>query len=406
MASPYTQYTPEQINTFLDSKGAAGSDPWAMLAYARQHNADPMAVAAARGIDPTVAQQWLTGAQQQLSGPVADTRGLADRNPYMAYNLAKQRGMSNDQAATMYGKDGNTVNDWLSNAGLHLTAPTGTMPPISGTMPPMANTPMPLAPSTAGSTPAAMPTTGGGNGTVGVPDYMVSPSSNQGGNPYMPAGGPRANYGNDPRIGGPSGWGGPMGNQGFRGLADYLFDNPSTQAMGNEVTRGVMNTLQRQALPAIRGNAMAAGTVGGSRQGVAEGLATGEAMSGLAGALANLYGNQFNQDRSYGLQDRGLGLQSDALDFNIHRGNLQDMRQGQLDSLGFMDQMTRWGQQGVGVANQTRERPFTDWQKFVGPASQMAGLGGQQSQTLQGNPYLGALGGYLAGSGWGNKQGG
>ena len=394
----YTDYSSDQINQFLNSKGAAGSDPWAMLAYARQYNADPMKVAAARGIDPAEAQRWLTGAQQQMAGPIADTRGLADRNPYMAYNVAKSRGMSSDQAATLYGKDGNTVNDWLSNAGLNLTSPTATMPPIGGTAPPLNNspaTPNPyLAPSTAGSTPATMPATGPGNGAVGVPDYMVSPPSNQ------PAGGPGSNYGNDPRMGGPGGWGGSMGNQGMRGLADYLFQNPSTRAIGNEVTRGIMNVLQRQALPAIRGNAMGTGTVGGSRQGVAEGLATGEAMSGLAGALARLYGDQYNQDRGY-------GLQSDALDFSVHRGNLQDMRQGQLDQLGFLGQMENWNRGGIGVANQTRDRPFTDWQRFVGPASQMAGLGGSQTQNLQGNPYLGALGGYLAGSGWGNnRQGG
>ena len=381
----YNPYTSQQINSEIDRLGI-GNDPWAMLAHAKKNNADPMAVAAARGIDPTAAQQWLTSAEQQLAGPIADTRGLADRNPYMAYNVAKSRGMSSDQAATMYGKDGNTVNDWLSNAGLNLTSPTATMPPIGGTAPPLNNspaTPNPyLAPSTAGSTPATMPATGPGNGAVGVPDYMVSPPSNQ------PAGGPGSNYGNDPRIGGPRG--GAMGNQGFAGLADYLFQNPSTLAMGNELMRQTNNNLFRNVLPQIRGNAMAAGTVGGSRQGVAEGLGIGEAMAALAGAQANLYGSQYNADRGY-------GLQSDALDFNIHRGNLQDMRTGQLDQLGFLDQMNRWGQQGIGIANQTRDRPFTDWQRFVGPASQMAGLGGSQTQNLQGNPYLGAFGGWMAG---------
>ena len=116
----YTDYSSDQINQFLNSKGAAGSDPWAMLAYARQYNADPMKVAAARGIDPAEAQRWLTGAQQQMAGPIADTRGLADRNPYMAYNVAKSRGMSSDQAATMYGKDGIRVN--AVSPGLILTA--------------------------------------------------------------------------------------------------------------------------------------------------------------------------------------------------------------------------------------------------------------------------------------------
>lgn len=383
----YTDYTPDQINQFLNSKGSAASDPWAMLAYAKQYNADPMKVAAARGIDPAQAQQWLTSAQQQLSGPIADTRGLADSNPYMAYNLAQQRGYTGDQAASLYGKSSGDVSGWLGSTGLSLGGSPGGTPPlqVGGKPTQAANSPANpyAAPSTTGSTPAAMP---GGNGAVGVPDYMVSPPNpytQQPRNPYMPAGGPGSNGANDPRM--------SMGNQGFGGLTNYLFQNPSTLAMGNEVARGVNDNLMRNIMPTIRGNAMGSGTVGGSRQGVAEGLATGESMKGLAGALANLYGNQFSQDRGY-------GLQSDALDFNIHRGNLSDMRQGQMDQLGFLNQMTNWGQQGVGVANQTRDRPFTDWQRFVGPASQMAGLGSQQTQNLQGNPYLGALGGYMTGS--------
>ena len=388
----YNPYTAQQINSEVDRLGI-GNDPWAMLAHARKNNADPMAVAAARGIDPTAAQQWLTGAEQKLSGPTANMRGLADSSPYEAYLRAQQGGYTADQAGALYGKTGADVQNWLGSTGLSLGgAPggsTGGNPylQIGGTPTPVANTPQQYAgagASTAGSAPATMPAAGPGNGAPGTPNYLVAAPSGQG-NPYMPAGGPGSNGRNDPRTGG------PMGNQGFGGVADYLFQNPSTMAMGNEVSRGVMNALQRQALPAIRGNAMAAGTVGGSRQGVAEGLATGEAMSGLAGALANLYGNQFNQDRGY-------GLESDALDFGIHRGNLQDMRQGQQDQVGFLDQMARWGQQGVGVANQTRDRQFSDWQRFVQPAAQIGGMGGTQSQNLQGNPYLGAIGGYLAGS--------
>lgn len=380
----YTDYTPDQINTLLNSNGA--SDPWAMLAYAKQYNADPMKVAAARGIDPTAAQQWLTGAEQKLSGPTANMRGLADSNPYEAYLRADRGGYTADQAGSLYGKSGADVQSWLGSTGLSLGGSAGGNPylQIGGAPTQAANSPASpyTAPSTTGSTPATMPATNG-NGAVGVPDYMVSPPNpytQQPRNPYTPAGGSGSNGANDPR----------MGNQGFGGLTNYLFQNPSTLAMGNEVARGVNDNLMRNIMPTIRGNAMGSGTVGGSRQGVAEGLATGESMKGLAGALANLYGNQFNQDRGY-------GLQSDALDFGIHRGNLQDMRQGQLDQLGFLNQMTNWGQQGVGVANQTRDRQFTDWQRFVQPASQMAGLGRSGTQTLEGNPYAGVIGGWGAG---------
>lgn len=401
MAAPYTQYTSQQINDFINQKGI-GSDPWAMYNFRQQYNADPAALDAARGWAPGTAQGFMDQAQQTLAGPIAGTRELDTTNPHMAYALAMQRGNTAGQADTMYGMDSGTAAGWAQQQGYTgFGAPSGpaTMPPIGGTPAPAANSPATPNPYLSGAS-SASPSVPTGPGTWIQPG-LGAPTISQGaqpradfgitgrGNPYMPAGGAGSNFGNDPRIGGPRG--GAMGNQGLGGLADYLFQNPSTRAMGNEVTRGVMNTLQRQALPAIRGNAMASGTVGGSRQGVAEGLATGEAMSGLAGALANLYGNQFNQDRSY-------GLANDTLDFNIHQGNLGTMRQGQLDQMNFLGQIAGLNQQGIGVANQTRDRPFTDWQRFVGPASQMAGLGGQQTQNLQGNPYLGALGGYLAGS--------
>jgi hypothetical protein len=383
----YNPYTPDQINSEIKRRGLE-NDHWGQYNLVKEFNADPAAFDTARGLAPGTASAWSANAQQQLAGPIADTRGLADSNPQMAYALTQQRGYTPGQADTLYGKDAGTSASWMQGqgyGGAPAPAPASGGNPylqIGGT-----------APGPANNSPASPYT--------GAPGYMAAAPSGQG-NPYLsPAGGPRSNGANDPRTGGlgpswmkgmdgPSG-GGPMGNQGFGGVADYLFDNPSTMAMGNEVARQTNNNLQRNILQGIRGNAMAAGTVGGSRQGVAEGIATGDAMSGLAGALANLYGGQFNQDRSH-------GLQSDALDFGIHRGNLQDMRQGQQDQLGFLGQMANWGQQGVATANQTRDRQFSDWNRFVGPASQMAGLGGSQSQNQQGNPYLGALGGWLAGT--------
>lgn len=320
------------------------------------------------------------------------------------YSAAQQFGVDAsqlDRVGSSQGWWGNTgATDWVTSKGLG--GALGTQAPaaggnpylqVSGTPTPVANTPQQY-PGAGAST--GGPIAGNATGTMTPGPTLPMPGApgdiwndprwgSRGGNPYMPAGGQGSNYGNDPRMGMPS-----TGNQGFGGLGDYLWQNPSTMAMGNELTRQSNNNLFRNVLPQIRGNAMASGTVGGSRQGVAEGLGIGEAMAALAGAQANLYGNQFNQDRGY-------GLQSDALDFGIHRGNLQDMRQGQMDQVNFLNQMTQWGQQGVGMANQTRDRPFTDWNRFVQPASQMAGLGGQTTQQLSGNPYAAVLGGWAAG---------
>jgi hypothetical protein len=397
----YTQYSPEQINSYFQQNKVSGDDPWAWYNHAKQNNADPLAVAAARGVGADQAQAWLSANIPGLTNQIQGQAQLAQTNPQQAYAAAQARGYSTGVAEQVFGAGSGAAAPWAQSQGLTgFGSQAGGGNPylqIGGTPTQAANSPAsPYAgagASTAGSTPATMPATGPGNGT-NVPDYMVSPGSNQPGgqqrNPYMqPAGGP--SYGNDPRSGGPGQWGQTGQQGGMAGLGRYLSENPHMLAMGNEITRNVNDNLQRNIMPGIRGNAMASGTVGGSRQGVAEGLATGESMKGLAGALANLYGGQFNQDRGY-------GLQSDALDFGIHRGNLQDMRQGQQDQVGFLGQMANWNQQGIGAATQVRDQPFADWQRFVQPASQMAGLGGQTSQQLQGNPWLGAMGGYMAGS--------
>ena len=59
---------------------------------------------------------------------------------------------------------------------------------------------------------------------------------------------------------------------------------------------------QRNQLPAIRNNAVAAGGLGGSRQGIAEGLAISDLNQTLVNQEAGLRSGQFNQDQSNQLQ--------------------------------------------------------------------------------------------------------
>jgi len=60
--------------------------------------------------------------------------------------------------------------------------------------------------------------------------------------------------------------------------------------------------LQRNQLPAIRNNAVAAGGLGGSRQGIAEGLAISDLNQTLVNQEAQLRSGQFNQDQQNQLQ--------------------------------------------------------------------------------------------------------
>ena len=166
--------------------------------------------------------------------------------------------------------------------------------------------------------------------------------------------------------------------------------NPYTRAMMGNITQAVTQNLNRNIFPGIRRGQVANGTLGSTRQGIAEGIAIGDTNQALANAATNLYGNQFNADRSY-------GLQSDALDLNVYNANQNWMRQGQQDQLGLMDRMLGWQNMGLQNATNVQNTPFNYWQGFVNPATQMAGLGGTQSQQMQGNPYLTGIGGAVTG---------
>lgn len=342
-------YTPEQIKQFITDKGIA-NDPYAMYNYAKQYGVSAGEVDNALGAQSGQSASWISkqglpqigqqGGAQAGAGysdaQVKDMMGRLGGSPQSMYTMAQQTGISSDQVDRAMGYDKGTSQNWIQQQGLgQLGAPQQPPPP------------------------------GGG----GTPPSMPPP------NPYMPN--PTANP-NQPMAGGQGGQGGP-GQQ-----------NPYMQQIGQDITRQVTNNLQRNILPGIGRGAVAAGGYGGSRQGIAEGLAIGETNANLSGQLANLYGNQFNTDRNY-------GLQSDALDLNVYNANQNWMNQGQQNQIGLIDRMLGWNQQGLNTATQAQNTPLNYWQQFTNGATQIGGMGGTNSQQLQGNPYLGAIGGAMTG---------
>lgn len=303
------------------------------------------------------------------------------------------------------------LQSWASGGGQAAAQPAATAQPFGG--------------ATAGAPaqgPVANPyLTGGGGGLTLAPNpeggyntykppAAAAPTTQQTGvpgatqpNPYLPATGsstqPMAGGGfnsyNGQSMQGTQGQR-PMGQTqnpymqqggGGRGMG---FDNPYTSWMADSIGQKLGQNLQRNLLPGIRSAASQAGGLGGSRQGIAEGVAIGDTMTGYGQALSGLYSGQYNQDRNY-------GLQSDALDLNVYNTNQNWMRQGQQDQIGLVDKMLGWNQGGLNTATQAADQRFNDWNKFVGPATQMGGLGGTNTQNMQGNPYLGALGGAMTG---------
>ena len=176
--------------------------------------------------------------------------------------------------------------------------------------------------------------------------------------------------------------------------------NPYLPAMADDITRRASTQFMQQINPAINRAAVANGGYGGSRQGIAQGLAMSQGMDNIAGQLSGLYANQFNADRNY-------GLANDALDLNVYNANMGWMNQGQQNQLNALDRLLGWNQQyGIGNSTNVQNTPLNYWQQFSNTGAQLGGMGGTQSQNLQGNPYLGALGGAMTGAKLWNAWGG
>lgn len=377
-------YSDQEIKNFIQQQGIQ-DNPYALYNYAKQYGVAPGRIDQVMGYAPGTSDRWIQqqGLQGLAGGAVGGTaptqgnysadqvkqfiadKGISD-NPQAIHAYAQQYGVQPGQIESAMGYAPGAAANWQQQAGLAGQTPAG----YSAAQPTAAQ-PAPQQASQPATQQPGMPSMG--------QQYQQNPTAN----PYLPMAGGRA----------------PQGGQGGAGRNPYLQSgfappwdnaNPNTQWMAGQISQGVTDHLQRNLLPGIRSAASAAGGLGGSRQGIAEGIAVGDAAKGLSSSLAGLYGNQYNQDRGY-------GLQSDALDLNVYNTNQNWMRQGQQDQLGLADRLLGWNQNyGVGNATQAQNAPLNYWQQFGNQASQFAGLGGSQTQNMQGNPYLGALGGGMA----------
>lgn len=78
--------------------------------------------------------------------------------------------------------------------------------------------------------------------------------------------------------------------------------NPYLQDQAQAITNTATQNLNNNILPGINSGAMAAGGYGGSRQGIAQGLAIGQTNQGITNSLASLYGNAYAQDQQLAAQ--------------------------------------------------------------------------------------------------------
>lgn len=192
-----------------------------------------------------------------------------------------------------------------------------------------------------------------------------------------------------------------------------IANNPYLNQMMQNNARNVTDNLLRNALPSIRSNAAMAGQYGGSRQGIAEGLAIGEAAKGLADSSAKLQSNAWNT----GMQQRGQAGQLMANTFgNQLTGSLDAMRMmPNALQLGFMGPQyamdignLQQGQYQRSIDEQMARYYYPErrtWEMLSDMSGIYSGASPYASQTTTtpGNPLGSALGGMAIGNSlWNN----
>lgn len=190
--------------------------------------------------------------------------------------------------------------------------------------------------------------------------------------------------------------------------------NPYIQAQAQNIQAQSNQNLGQNVMPGIGQGAQAAGQYGSTRQGIAQGVAAGNAQAGVNTAQANLYSNAYQSDQAASLQNK-------SLDQNFYLGN-----QGQMQN--FYTQQRGQDQSGMALGanlynmgntgnvaagagqaalgQQYLNAPISAVQQYGNTLSPFSGLGGGQTTTgSSGGGAQGIAGGALAGAQIANNLG-
>lgn len=233
------------------------------------------------------------------------------------------------------------------------------------------------------------PALGGNNGSL--PPSLAGSPGGPSGMQFSSPGGPAVG------SGAPSSGGGLVQNV---NLGQYQ-QNPYLSQMGDVLTNRVTDNLNRNILPGIRSNAVAAGGFGGSRQGVIEANAMKDANQGISDALTGAYFQdftnqmnrnlaQYGQNQSFYNANRGMDLQQTQLGANLFN----------MGNQGFLSQ----GQGLYGLGGQQQQAPWNIVNNANAGLGQWSGYGTTTSAN-QGGGAQGFLGGALAGGQYGKLWG-
>jgi hypothetical protein len=190
--------------------------------------------------------------------------------------------------------------------------------------------------------------------------------------------------------------------------------NPYLTSQINGLEHQYNNNLTRNLLPAIQSGAAAVGGIGGSRQGIAQGLAVGDSQAGFANAASNLMGQSYENDQNRALQAYGmnsaqnLGMLNSDRNYALGVGGLNNQYGLGMGNLG-LGYTQAANQYSLGQQQNANNRYGLDLNYQLGVGNQ--GLENQNQQlnffNQQGSQdiqrYLAQLQGYQVGtnSPWG-----
>lgn len=171
--------------------------------------------------------------------------------------------------------------------------------------------------------------------------------------------------------------GGSMGGQ--------ASGNPYLQFMSDNISQNFTNTLQNQWLPSIRSNSIAAGGLGGARQGIAEAGAIGQAGQGLSSALGQLWGGAYESGANRDLQRYSIDTSADLANQSFWGNYDLGSRGLDLQGIGLGAQIMNMGSQGP-------------WSGVNNMGNLLNGVGNQNNTTTNGSQSGGGWGGLLGGA--------
>jgi hypothetical protein len=191
--------------------------------------------------------------------------------------------------------------------------------------------------------------------------------------------------------------------------------------MGQSIIDQMTENYTRNQLPASRSGAMAAGGFGGSRQGVVEANGLQDLNRGIGQALTGMYGQDWTNAQNRGLQQQSinnsydlgsrglnnqyeLGLRSNdlgfaGLDANIANSNFNNQLNAANFGINATNSMNQQTGAGIQAGTDIQQTPMRYAKYFGDQANQAGGQGGSSTGTQTGssNPWVGAVGGGMAG---------